>query len=73
MCKIMVKRFQCHLKKRQDKRICISLVSLYHKSHFGSALALANFSFCLSSGLTVKHYCHGLSIFTHLKPVQNLF
>ncbi len=44
-----------------------------HKSQIGCALALANFSFCQSSGPMVQHSCHGITISIHPKPVQNLF
>ncbi len=32
------------------------------KSQIGCTLALINFSFCLSSGPVVQHYCHGITI-----------
>ncbi len=37
------------------------------------ALALANLSFCQSSGPMVQHYCHGITLSIYPKPVENLF
>ncbi len=34
----------------------------FAKSQIGCALALANFSFCQSSGPMVQHYCHGSAV-----------
>ncbi len=41
------------------------------ESQIGCSLALANFSFCQSSGPMVQHYCHGLTISIHPKPVAD--
>ncbi len=50
---------------------CWNVANVSSKSQIGCALALANFSFCQSSGPIVQHYCHGMTILNRLRMYGN--